>query len=240
MVFTAWILRPALMLSGSSRVRGSGRAQLQGSSQTKSLRPIAWLAAGAGLVTAALGGPAHASLVTFNLNQDIPGKPSTISGTVDGLTFSLSNPSSGYFRSSVPKGFCLYGVGECDNTTTGDPLTSFEGTFDRTVQLISYTLSVASFTGAQPTLTFSGSGQASVETAPFIAGTTRNFSNPFIVPAGSTINYVASGGGEGSIRLSAFTVETDPVPVPAPLPVLGAAGALTLSRRLRNRIRQLH
>lgn len=199
-----------------------------------------WLAASACLVQTAIGNPAEAALVTFNLNQDMPGKPSTISGTVDGLTFSLSNPSSGYFRSSVPKGFCLYGVGECDNTTTGDPLTSFEGTFDRTVQLISYTLSVASFTGAQPTLTFSGSGQASVETAPFIAGTTRNFSNPFIVPAGSTINYVASGGGEGSIRLSAFTVETDPVPVPAPLPVLGAAGALTLSRRLRNRIRQLH
>ena len=229
-----------MVLRGSSGVRGSGPAQLDGTETRKPGLPIAWLAACACLLPAALGNPAHASLVTFDLNQDMPGKPDTISGTVDGLTFTLSNPSSGYFRSSVAKGFCLYGVGECDNTTTGAPLTSFEGTFDRTVQLISYTISVASFTGAEPTLTFSSAGQSSIETAPFIAGTTRNFTNPFIVPAGSTINYLASGGGEGSIRLSALTVETDPVPVPAPLPVLGAAGAFAMSRRLRSRIRQLH
>jgi hypothetical protein len=211
------------------------------SNRKAKLGPLAaWIAVSACLVPTALGNPAHAALVTFNLNQDMPGKPSTISGTVDGLTFTLSNPSSGYFRSSVPKGFCLYGVGECDNTTTGAPLTSFEGTFDQTVQLISYTISVASFTGPEPTLSFSSAGLSSVETGPFIAGTTRNFANPFIVPAGSTINYTATGGGDGSIRLSAFTVETDPVPVPGPLPVLGAAGALAWSRRLRSRIRQLH
>lgn len=215
-------------------------AAIQSNRQAK-LGPLGvWLAASACLVQTAVGNPAEAALVTFNLNQDMPGKPSSISGTIDGLTFTLTNPSSGYFRSSVPKGFCLYGVGECDNSTTGDPLTSFEGTFDRTVQLISYTISVASFTGPEPSLSFSSVGLSSVETAPFIAGTTRNFSNPFIVPAGSSINYTASGGGEGSIRLSAFTVETDPVPVPGPLPVLGAATALAWSRRVRGRIRQLH
>jgi hypothetical protein len=240
MFFASWTMRRSLALTDSSGVRVASAAKVHGNHKTKSGHHIAWLAASACLLPAALGNPAHASLVTFNLNQDMPGQPSAISGTVDGLTFTLSNPSSGYFRSSVPKGFCLYGVGECDNATTGAPLTSFEGTFDRTVQLISYTISVASFTGAEPTLTFSSAGLSSVESAPFIAGTTRNFSNPFIVPAGSTINYAASGGGEGSIRLSALTIETDPVPVPGPLPVLGATAALAWSRRLRSRIRQLH
>lgn len=125
--------------------------------------------------------------MVFNLAQDMPGKPTTITETTAGLSLTASNPSSGYFRSSVPNGFCLYGVGQCHNTTNGNSLTSFDITFSQSVQLISYTVSGANFTGSAPTLSFSSAGQSSVESAPFSQGT-RAFATSFIVPVGSTLS----------------------------------------------------
>lgn len=210
---------------------------------TKHGRLAFWLSASACIAQAAIGNPAQAILVTYDFKLDMPGQPSSVTLTQDGLSITASNPSSGYFRSNTSNGLCLYGVGagvKCINTTTNAFLTSFDVSFSQSVKLLSYTISDIAYGGSSaPTLTFSTGGSSTTESVTTTG--TYNFVNQLVVPAGSTLGYLASGSTpNGFIRLSALSVDTVPAPVPAPLPILGAAGALSVSRRLRRRIRQLH
>jgi hypothetical protein len=189
--------------------------------------------------------PAAAVVINFDLKQDMPGKPDSVTLTQDGLSITASNPSSGYFRSNTSKGLCLYGVGtfgsgSCINTTTNASLTSFDVSFSQSVKLLSYTISDIVYGGSSaPTLTFSTGGSSTTESVTTTG--TFNFVNQLVVPAGSTLGYLASGSTpNGLIRLSALSVDTVPDPVPAPLPILGAAGALAYTRRLRGLSSRLH
>jgi hypothetical protein len=190
------------------------------------------------LFPAVAAAPATAVVINFDLRQDMPGQPSTVTLTEAGLSITASNPSSGYFRSNQSKGLCLYGRGACNNPVAGLDLTSFDVSFSQSVKLLSYTISDVSITVSAPTLTFSTGGSSTIESV--TTSGTYNFANQLVVPAGSTLGYLASGGGNGYIRLSALSVDTVPDPVPAPLPILGAAGALAYTRRLRGLSSRLH
>ncbi len=122
-------------------------------------------------------------------------------------------------------------------------ISSFEISFDKNVQLISYFPDfVTSQNEGDESVTLTAGSFSSVETN-FIAGTETNFANQFTVEAGQVISVLADFGtlpedGIDLVQWSSITVnevEVATTPEPASLVALLGFGALGLASRKKGK-----
>ena len=109
---------------------------------------------------------------------------STISKTVDGLTITLSNPTSGSFFADSSGVYIIR-----DSTSITN---SLDIAFSETVKLISYNIMYVSNLEGDEVSTYRNNGLESVENSPFTRGV-RSFANPLTVASGSTISVSTTG-----------------------------------------------
>ncbi|MBF2056809.1 MAG: PEP-CTERM sorting domain-containing protein [Cyanobacterium sp. T60_A2020_053] len=163
--------------------------------------------------------PADAATFTFNAGDDnLP----TITKTVDGITLTASNPSTGVFTTDSD-GLCVLGnTGFCQN------ITSFNLTFSKSVQLNSYQIGfVSSNNNGQLTLTAGAFN--TTEASPFVDEQNRNFANMITVQANQVISVVGTISTQGwsSLQWRQITVNevmSPPVTTPEPTMMLGLLG----------------
>ena len=217
------------------------------------------------VVAAAASQPAH-SAVVYDFKTNPPLTTSTRPFTEGGITLTVNNAQgnniltalnnsgqTGGVNTDINNGLCValfagFNTGKCQYTTStaGDPtLTGLTFTFDKSVYLKSFNVlkpggvetGVLSFTSPSSTQSFSFNNAGGADTANGVVFTSFSFPGTFLVEAGapltvSSLGTVFTSGQAGSFRINNLMVEE----VPGPLPLLGFAGALGWSRKLRNKI----
>ncbi|MGK7886208.1 MAG: PEP-CTERM sorting domain-containing protein [Crocosphaera sp.] len=194
---------------------------------------------GGGLALALLSlanlAPAQATTFTFDGGDD---GLATITKTVDDITITVSNPSPDSVFNTDSDGLPVLSLG--DFVGLGD-ISSFEISFDKPVQLISYFPDFVLGEGDE-SITLSAGAFSSVETN-FVTNVETNFANQFTVQAGQVISVLADFGtlpedGIDLVQWSSITVnEVEPVstPEPASLVALLGFGALGLATRRKSK-----
>jgi hypothetical protein len=200
------------------------------------------LATGAAALSMLAAGNAQALQTTFTFDSTVKGQTS-ITKTVDGITLTLSNFSTGPKAGADVDGlavFCVSASGtytacEHPNNSNYQPYSSFAMSFNRAVKLISYNVSVPTPDAVGSVTTYTQGALQSVQDNGEDAGVVP-FTNPFTAVANTPIAVsTTDDDGTGLLQIDKLTVEG--VYVPGPLPIAGAAAAFSFSRRLRNRRR---
>lgn len=186
---------------------------------------------------------AHAAPTTFFFDSGDKGQTS-LTKLVDGITLTLSSFSTGPRSGADSDGIAVYCVATgivipCEHNNVFEPYQSYQMTFDKHVQILSYNVSYLAQAGDSITTYSQGS---SVSAQPNTSSGLTSFVNPFIAAANIPILVsTADLDGEGISQINAFTVEMQtppPASVPGPLPLAGAAMTFSLSRELRRRLRR--
>lgn len=179
--------------------------------------------------------PAQATTFTFDGGDD---GLATITKTVDDITITVSNPSPDSVFSADFDGLAVLSLGDVVGLSD---ISSFEISFDKPVQLISYFPDFVLGEGDE-SITLSAGAFSSVETN-FVNAVETNFANQFTVQAGQVISVLADFGtlpedGIDLVQWSSITVnEVEPVstPEPASLVALLGFGALGLATRRKGK-----
>jgi hypothetical protein len=186
---------------------------------------------------------AHAAPTTFFFDSGDKGQTS-LTKAVDGITLTLSSFSTGPRSGADSDGLVVYcgaagTIIPCEHNNEFEPYTSYQMTFDKSVQILNYNISYSGNASDSVTTYSQGSSvSAQLNTS---SGLT-SFVNPFIAAANSPILVsTVDLDNDGLLQINAFTVEMQTAPpasVPGPLPLAGAATAFSLSRELRRRMRR--
>lgn len=168
------------------------------------------------------------------------------------LTALSKNGTTGGVNTDINNGLCMalfagFTTGKCQyiSSTAGDPtLTGLTFTFDKSVYLKGFDVlrpggveaGSLTFTAAS-TKTFDFTNPGGADQSNGVVFTSFTFPSNFLVEAGvpmtvSSVGTVFTAGAAGSFRINNLAVEE----VPGPLPLLGFAGALGWSRRLRKKL----
>jgi hypothetical protein len=231
----------------------------------RALSRIAFLPGVASLATGFfLTQPAHSAAI-YNFRTNPQFTASSRPFTEGGITLTVDNAKgtnittavstlgqTGGVNTDINNGLCValfagYNVGKCQyvSSTPGDPtLTALTFTFNKSVYLKSFDVlkvggvesGTLSFTSSTSSETFSFLNPGGADTANGVVFRSFAFAPNFVAEAGtsmtvSSVGTVFSSGQPGSFRISNFLVEE----VPGPLPLLGFAGAIGWSRKLRQK-----
>lgn len=180
--------------------------------------------------------PADAATFTFNSADN---GLSTITKTVDGITLTISNPSTGNLIID-DNGLCVLGFnnGFCSTTNSLDLV------FDKNVQLISYRVGFNSFTSGDQIVTLTNGDLSSIQTD-FTDEATINFTNQLNVLANETISVSGDIGSETfmttSLQWREITVSevmfppSPPVTTPEPMSLVALLGVGALGFATRKK-----
>jgi hypothetical protein len=217
---------------------------------------LGFATASAALVAASVvaASPAHAVSATFNFSTDPEENFSSKLFTSGDFTTNVSSPVTGSFvptnggLNASSQGLCAWALvgttgGRCgyntiDGATSGDGLTGFTLSFNRSVFIDSFDISqFAPVTASGTTLTFT-SGSSSEAFVITGANSSYSFLNSFKVAAGSDV-FVTSTGTSSTANGGTFRIQSlDVTDVPGPIPFLGLGAAFTFSRKLKKKVNQ--
>jgi hypothetical protein len=199
-----------------------------------------------------------AESATFDFRVPTNASSSSQSVTVEGSTFTLSNPiwtSTTTIIDGIrqnPLGVCVWASigtqeGRCNvnpldsSGYVGAKLSGLSGSVSKTSFLKSFTISQYAGTISNASIQFK-LGNTVLETLSINSTGLKTLSTPILLAAGQNLQILTFGDGPNpnnttgsSIRISTFDIDTA---VPGPLPLLGASAAFGWSRKLRRQVKK--
>ena len=196
--------------------------------------------------TAATMGSAQAATTTFTFDSSVKGQTSIVK-LLDGIKLTASNFQTGPKSGGDTDGLAVYCLttstnwDPCDHYGQGgfQSIKSYSMTFDQPVKIVSYNVSYVSSDAVDSSTLYQQGALQSIQGNNVGPGL-QSFANQFVAAANAPIAVTTTDpDNDGLLQINAFTVEkviAPPPTVPGPLPVVGAAAAISWSRRLRGRI----
>jgi hypothetical protein len=199
-----------------------------------------------------------AESATFDFRVPTNASSSSQSVTVEGSTFTLSNPIWTSTTSIIngirqnPLGVCVWASigtqdGRCNvnpadsSDNIGAKLSGLSGSVSKTSFLKSFTIGQYAGTISNASIQFK-LGNTVLETLSINSTGLKTLSTPILLAAGQNLQILTFGDGPNpnnttgsSIRISTFDIDTA---VPGPLPLLGASAAFGWSRKLRRQVKK--
>jgi hypothetical protein len=199
-----------------------------------------------------------AEAATFDFRVPLNASSSSKGVTVEGSTFTLSNPlwtSTTSITNGIrqnPLGVCVWAsVGTADGRCNVNPLDSsgnvgaklsgLSGSVSKTSYLKSFTIGQYAGTISNAAIQFK-LGNTVLETLSINSSGTKTLPTPILLAAGQSLQILTFGDGANpndtagsSIRISTFDIDAA---VPGPLPLLGASAAFGWSRKLRRLVKK--